>query len=39
VAYRRSLKRLAGLPVTRVHPGHFASFGCDFLDELVRTND
>ena len=39
VAYRRSLKRLAGLPVTCVHAGHFASFGRDVMDELVRTND
>lgn len=36
-AYRHSLMRLAGLPVTCVHPGHFASFGHDVMDELIGS--
>ncbi len=33
-AYRRSLQRLAGLPVSIVHGGHFASFGRTHLRQI-----
>ncbi|MGB3418463.1 MAG: MBL fold metallo-hydrolase [Mesorhizobium sp.] len=36
-AYRRSLQRLAGLPVSIVHGGHFASFGRTRLRQIVEA--
>ena len=34
--YRRSLRRLLGLPVRLVHPGHGPSFGPERLHELIH---
>lgn len=33
--FRESLERLAGMPVTTIHGGHFASFGRDRMKELI----
>lgn len=36
-AFLESLRRLEALPVTRVHPGHFDSFGREELDGIIAS--